>query len=242
MKRILSVLITFMIVLVAAHAAYAPLAVTQTTNLSDGYYVINSYSSSGTGFVYTQSGLNTRPFRVDLNVDLTAEVAYDQQKYIWKLTNNEDGSFTLQNLMTDGFVIADSGRNKNMEGSETANLMLDAETYKGHTYIYMTNYNHGGEKLYIHTNYLTGIEPNWSYWNGCSIGGTSIEPTFYQLSEDPNIAWAETEPDVTGNEWPEGAMWYTLQNGAAGFYVSDNGDAAYISLSNVKTELADADL
>lgn len=47
---------------------------------------------------------------------------------------------------------------------------------------------------------------------------------------------------ITGNEFAPNTTWYTLQLSAAGYYLSDNGTAAYIALTDTKTTFADKDL
>ncbi len=247
---VVGLLTTMLMPTMAEENSPISLSETSATALEDGFYVIKSLSSSGTGFLYTELGLSERPYRLNTGIDLTTQVSDQQKKYIWQLTNKEDGSFTLKNLDTGTYVPADNARNKNMTGTETANLKIKESD--GYFYLYMTNYTHSGETLYVHTNKPSYI--NWSYWNDCSPTGTSIQPSFYKLSEDPTTYWTSAEeeddtddsnfelPEIIGDEWPNGLNWYTLQNGSAGFFLSDNGTATYIALNDVKTDLSDADL
>lgn len=170
----------------------------QMTAPEDGYYVIHSESSSGAGWVYYDSSQG-RKYRVDTDVDLSTDVSSEQMHYVWKLTNNDDGTFTLQNASTSLFMPADAAMNQNMAGTETANLALTAvDGQEGAWYIYQTNYMNGSNNIYIHTN-APGGDPNLSYWENYSADGTSIRASFYKVNTLEDVTYTFNYVDGEGN-------------------------------------------
>ena len=152
----------------------------QTTAPTDGYYLIYSESSSGKGWIHYDSTLD-RKYRVATDVDLSSGVTMEQDKYIWKLVNGENSTFTLQCMDNGTYMPADAGMNKNMSATETAHLAVSvANETEGSWYINQTNYKNGNNLLYIHTN-TPGGYPNLSYWENCSADGTSIRAQFYKI-------------------------------------------------------------
>ena len=149
---------------------------------SNGYYVINASCSHGNGWIWHNSEATDRPFRAATDIDLTTSVSSEQQAYIWKLTNNADGSFTLLNIGTDTYLPADSERNKNMMQCSDPIGKFSFTDVEGSTdswFIYQTNYTNGANKMYIHCNKPSYL--NLSYWDDCSVNGTSIRAQFYKV-------------------------------------------------------------
>ncbi len=154
-----------------------------STPLKDGYYVINGSCSHGSGWYWYNSSTTDRPFRVDTSagLDLTNSVSSEQFAYVWKLTTNSDGSFSLLNMGSNIYLPADRERNKNMQQRTDAvgNFNLTETTTTGSWYMYQTNYTHSGEKLYVHCN-----KPSFlalSYWNDCNAGGSVVVTQFYEV-------------------------------------------------------------
>lgn len=172
----------------------------QTTAPEDGYYILYSESSSGKGWVYHDASLADRKYRVNTDIDLSAGVTSDQMRYVWKLTNNtSDGTFTLQNASTGVYMPADAVINKNMNGTETANLAISAVDGKeGFWYVYQTNYKNGNNLMYIHTN-SPGGHPNLSYWDGYSADGSSIRASFYKVNGLEDVTYTFNYVDGEGN-------------------------------------------
>ena len=106
--------------------------VKQTSAPADGYYLMYSESSSGKGWVHYDKSLTDRKFRVATDVDLTNGVNANQANYVWKLVNdNENGTFTLQNMGEGVYIPADASRNQNMGATTTANLKITAMEGEG---------------------------------------------------------------------------------------------------------------
>lgn len=161
---------------------------TVAENLTDGYYVLKTLSKNVKGYIYHNPANSGRPFRqkIEANVPLTA-VGMNLE-YVWKLTKNTtDGTFTLQNVGTQGYFPAENGHGKNFanstEASNAANLKFssaDGITLDGGVLLYETN--HKGEEdkdLYIYAN--TTDENNLSYWEGGSISDAIVQFAFYKV-------------------------------------------------------------
>lgn len=169
----------------AQTAATSPVA--SVEDLTDGYYVIKTASNNGAfgGLVYydLNDGANRR-FRVDQDkqayTDGTLEAAY-----IWKLTNNGDGTFSLMGMHDNAYIPADAGNNQNFRGTETANLQVTVGEgdYAGKWYVTMTNYEHEGQATYWYGNQPAG-DPNLSWWQNYT-GNQAMQVEFYAMSDLP---------------------------------------------------------
>lgn len=169
----------------AQTAATSPVA--SVEDLTDGYYVIKTASNNGAfgGLVYydLNDGANRR-FRVDQDkqayTDGTLEAAY-----IWKLTNNDDGTFSLMGMHDNAYIPADAGNNQNFRGTETANLQITVGEgdYVGKWYVTMTNYEHEGQATYWYGNQPAG-DPNLSWWQNYT-GNQAVQVEFYAMSDLP---------------------------------------------------------
>lgn len=169
----------------AQTAATSPVA--SVEDLTDGYYVIKTASNNGAfgGLVYydLNDGANRR-FRVDQDkqayTDGTLEAAY-----IWKLTNNDDGTFSLMGMHDNAYIPADARNNQNFRGTETANLQVTVGEgdYAGKWYVTMTNYEHEGQATYWYVNQPAG-DPNLSWWQNYT-GNQAVQVEFYAMSDLP---------------------------------------------------------
>lgn len=169
----------------AQTAATSPMA--SVEDLTDGYYVIKTASNNGafSGLVYydLNDGANRR-FRVDQDkqayTDGTLEAAY-----IWKLTNNDDGTFSLMGMHDNAYIPADAMNNQNFRGTETANLQITVGEgdYAGKWYVTMTNYEHEGQATYWYGNQPAG-DPNLSWWQNYT-GNQAMQVEFYAMSDLP---------------------------------------------------------
>lgn len=177
----------------AQTAATSPVA--SVEDLTDGYYVIKTASNNGafSGLVYydLNDGANRR-FRVDQDkqayTDGTLEAAY-----IWKLTNNDDGTFSLMGMHDNAYIPADAEHNQNFRGTEAANLQITVGEgdYAGKWYVTMTNYEHEGQATYWYGNQPAG-DPNLSWWQNYT-GNQAVQVEFYAMSGLPattNVSYA----------------------------------------------------
>ena len=177
----------------AQTAATSPVA--SVEDLTDGYYVIKTASNNGafSGLVYYDlNDVDNRRFRVDQDkqayTDGTLEAAY-----IWKLTNNDDGTFSLMGMHDNAYIPADAMNNQNFRGTETANLQITVGEgdYAGKWYVTMTNYEHEGEATYWYVNQPAG-DPNLSWWQNYT-GNQAMQVEFYAMSGLPattNVSYA----------------------------------------------------
>ena len=161
---------------------------TAAENLTDGYYVLKALSKNVTGYIYHYPANSGRPFRqkIEANVPLTA-VGMNLE-YVWKLTKNTtDGTFTLQNVGTQGYFPADEDKGQNFanstEASNAANLKFSSAegiTLDGGVLLYETNHQSADNKdLYIYAN--TTSENNLSYWPGGSVSDAIVQFAFYKV-------------------------------------------------------------
>ena len=169
----------------AQTAATSPVA--SVEDLTNGYYVIKTASNNGafSGLVYYDlNDVENRRFRVDQDkqayTDGTLEAAY-----IWKLTNNGDGTFSLMGMHDNAYIPADAGNNQNFRGTETANLQVTVGEgdYAGKWYVTMTNYEHEGQATYWYVN-QPGGDPNLSWWQNYT-GNQAMQVEFYAMSGLP---------------------------------------------------------
>ena len=159
-------------------------AITDLTNLTDGYYLVEGISNGVTGYFYHDKSLaDGRLYRLKAKTSINLDGGeYNETanlKYVWILKNNGDGSFTLRNCGTLNYFVADEYRNQNCTGTATANLVWNIESQ----WMYQTNYNNGGNILYLHCNKPSG-DMNFSYWDGNGSAGGSgslVAPTFYKV-------------------------------------------------------------
>lgn len=169
----------------AQTAATSPVA--SPDELTDGYYVIkaapNNAEFSGLVYYNLNDGAD-RHFRVDQDkqayTDGTLEAAY-----IWKLTRNDDGTFSLMGMHDNAYVPADASANQNFRGTETANLKITVGEGEqaGKWFVTMTNYQHSGQDTYWYNN-KPGGDPNLSWWQNYT-GGGAMQVEFYAMSGLP---------------------------------------------------------
>lgn len=193
MKKItyfLTALFTWMFAVTASAEGGVTVATSYTAaeNLTDGYYVLKTLSKNVTGYIYHNPANGNRTFRQKNgdNVPLTA-VGMNME-YVWKLTKNTtDGTFTLQNVGTQGYFPADEDKGQNFasstEASNAANLKFSSAegiTLDGGVLLYETNHQSADNKdLYIYAN--TTSENNLSYWPGGSVSDAIVQFAFYKV-------------------------------------------------------------
>ncbi len=94
--------------------------------------------------------------------------------------------------------------------------------------------------------FVQNTDGTWNKWRDATVGYTATYSNIYTFGDVTEGTDGETEPEPTpepeGDTWEAGIDWYTMQIGAAGLYISNNGTASSISLNRTKTEFADADL
>ena len=157
---------------------------TTVAGLEDGYYVVQGRSGGKSGFWYHDKSLGSRYFRMSTSSSPDLTGLTGNLKYVWKLTmDNDDATFTLQNVNTNAYAPADNGRNSNFTGSATANFSWDSE----HAAIKQTNYQYSGNDLYVHCNQPSG-DYNLSYWttgpSGVNDGSQSlVAPRFFKIAD-----------------------------------------------------------
>lgn len=198
MKKITTLLMAMVGWLFAVNVSAQTLTVSETpteaANLETGYYVIKTIAKGDTGFMYHESGASARPFRQWLTDSLTNL----ENKFVWKLTKNDDGTFTLRNYASKAYVPADSQHGMNMTSStESSNAaLLKYNTYDAYegslpsgVTLYQTNYSNFNIHVNTPNPNATDYRHNFSYWEGGSVSSSSslVEFAFYKVSgiEEP---------------------------------------------------------
>lgn len=195
MKKItyfLTALFTWMFAVTASAEGGVTVATSYTAaeNLTDGYYVLKTLSKNVTGYIYHNPANSGRPFRQKIEANIPLSAVGMNMEYVWKLTKNTtDGTFTLQNVGTQGYFPAENGHGQNFanstEASNAANLKFstaEGMELDGGVLLYETNYKGTDNKdLYIYAN--TTDENNLSYWEGGSISNNAaiVRFAFYKV-------------------------------------------------------------
>ena len=186
----MTALFTWMFAVTASAEGGVTIATSYTPaeDLANGYYVLKALSKNVTGYIYHYPANSSRPFRQKLEANVPLTAVGMNLEYVWKLTKNTtDGTFTLQNVGTQGYFPAENGHGQNFanstEASNAANLKFSSAegiTLDGGVLLYETN--HKGEKdqdLYIYAN--TTSENNLSYWEGGSVSNAIVQFAFYKV-------------------------------------------------------------
>ena len=154
------------------------------TTLTSGKYVLMAMCSHGTGPVYYNAAEGgNRLYRLDNGVTFNAGDEVNAN-YVWTLTLNDDGTFTLENVEDGKFFVKDAEKNKNFQGTETAVLAAEEHTINETQYfaLHLANETDKANIGYIHAN-APGGNPNLSYWNTYADDGTCIKFQFYPVTE-----------------------------------------------------------
>ena len=166
--------------------------VASPADLTDGYYVIKGIkndNSGTTGYIYYYTEGNDRRYLVDESRTDYTSGETPESNYIWELRWEEnDGirTFTLQNVESSTYFIADPSAPGHMKGSETANLQVETDA-DGNWFLTMTNYQHSGSKTYITMNtYSPG--PSLGWWQDID-NGADVLFTFYPVEMPDEVAY-----------------------------------------------------
>lgn len=221
---------------------------TAAENLTDGYYVLKTLSKNVTGYIYHNPANSGRPFRQKIEANIPLSAVGMNMEYVWKLTKNTtDGTFTLQNVGTQGYFPAENGHGQNFanstEASNAANLKFssaDGITLDGGVLLYETN--HKGEKdqdLYIYAN--TTDENNLSYWEGGSISNAIVQFAFYKVN---NLVESQIASYTINYKVGDNTVFSTTNKGVKGetFSVAPTSEPTKISNYYLTKEALTGDL
>ena len=253
MKKItyfLTALFTWMFAVTASAEGGVTVATSYTAaeNLTDGYYVLKTLSKNVTGYIYHNPANSGRPFRQKIEANIPLSAVGMNMEYVWKLTKNTtDGTFTLQNVGTQGYFPAENGHGQNFanstEASNAANLKFssaDGITLDGGVLLYETN--HKGEKdqdLYIYAN--TTDENNLSYWEGGSISNAIVQFAFYKVN---NLVESQIASYTINYKVGDNTVFSTTNKGVKGetFSVAPTSEPTKISNYYLTKEALTGDL
>ncbi len=253
MKKItyfLTALFTWMFAVTASAEGGLTVATSYTAaeNLTDGYYVLKTLSKNVTGYIYHNPANSGRPFRQKIEANIPLSAVGMNMEYVWKLTKNTtDGTFTLQNVGTQGYFPAENGHGQNFanstEASNAANLKFssaDGITLDGGVLLYETN--HKGEKdqdLYIYAN--TTDENNLSYWEGGSISNAIVQFAFYKVN---NLVESQIASYTINYKVGDNTVFSTTNKGVKGetFSVAPTSEPTKISNYYLTKEALTGDL
>lgn len=95
--------------------------------------------------------------------------------------------------------------------------------------------------------FVQAANGDWNKWSEPTVKFDASFSNIYSFGDvtDGNDGEVEEQggnDDPVGDEWEPGLDWYTMQIGASGLYITNNGTAAYTTLNRSKTEFADSDL
>lgn len=247
MKKItyfLTALFTWMFAVTASAEGGVTVATSYTAaeNLTDGYYVLKTLSKNVTGYIYHNPANSGRPFRQKIEANIPLSAVGMNMEYVWKLTKNTtDGTFTLQNVGTQGYFPAEDGHGKNFasstEASNAANLKFstaDGITLDGGVLLYETNHKGTEDQdLYIYAN--TTDENNLSYWEGGSISDAIVRFAFYKVS---NLDEAQIASYTINYKVGDNTVFSTTNKGVKGQTFSVAPTSEPTKLSNYLTKEA----
>lgn len=196
MKKItyfLTALFTWMFAVSASAEGGVTVATSYTaaSELTDGYYVLKTRCKGKNGYIYHNPNDGDRPFRQKPEANTPLTNLANNMEYVWKLTKNTDGAFTLQNVSTGGYMPAYDGNGGNFANST---VVANAAKYKFSNFTAYENSLEGGVLLYetnfTNTRYVhcnEAGEPNLSYWAGgeAKDDGSVVQFAFYKVK----ITW-----------------------------------------------------
>ncbi len=192
MKKItyfLTALFTWMFAVTASAEGGLTVATSYTAaaELTDGYYVLKTRCKGKNGYIYHNPNDASRPFRQKIEASTPLSDLANNLEYVWKLTKNADGVFTLQNVKDDAYMPAYDGNGGNFANSTAE---ANAAKYNFSTFTAYTNSLEGGVLLYetnfTNTRYVhcnEAGEPNLSYWAGgeAKDDGSVVQFAFYKV-------------------------------------------------------------
>ena len=193
MKKItyfLTALFTWMFAVSASAEGGVTVATSYTaaSELTDGYYVLKTRCKGKNGYIYHNPNDGDRPFRQKPEANTPLTNLANNMEYVWKLTKNTDGAFTLQNVSTGGYMPAYDGNGGNFANST---VVANAAKYKFSNFTAYENSLEGGVLLYetnfTNTRYVhcnEAGEPNLSYWAGgeAKDDGSVVQFAFYKVN------------------------------------------------------------
>lgn len=90
--------------------------------------------------------------------------------------------------------------------------------------------------------FVQNADGSWNKWGAGTLGYNDSYSNVYTLADVTNGNDGEVIDEAMNTDWEDGIDWYTMQIGAGGLYLSNNGSVTYIALTSSRTEYADADL
>lgn len=233
--------------------------VIQSADLTSGYYLINCYipktEQDGEvvkpqGSLYFNSSRNDRPFNVTSDgfiFEGKTQVDYDQAKYIWYVSKNEDGQIKIRNISQKIYLPVDVNRNNNMADPATKAAAEFTGIDKSITddlgrdltgIVLMTAQTdvENGQTLNrtIYANWETGKDPNLSYW---STGGGEIMFQFVEVTDvNFNITYPfHTSAAPANDEFNANTKWQLLNIKADNQYLYYTDENTHIKPANSYT-------
>lgn len=192
MKKItyfLTALFTWMFAVTASAEGGLTVATSYTAavELTDGYYVLKTRCKGKNGYIYHNPNDASRPFRQKIEASTPLSDLANNLEYVWKLTKNADGAFTLQNVKDNAYMPAYDGNGGNFaqstaEANAAKYQFNDFAAYEnsleGGVLLYETNFTN---TRYVHCN--EAGEPNLSYWAGgeAKDDGSVVQFAFYKV-------------------------------------------------------------
>ena len=205
------------------------------TTLTSGKYVLMAMCSHGTGPVYYNAAEGgNRLYRLHNGATFNAGDEVNAN-YVWTLTLNDDGTFTLENVEDGKFFVKDADKNKNFQGTETAVLAAEEHTINEIQYfaLHLANETDKANIGYIHAN-APGGNPNLSYWNAYGDDGTCIKFLFYPVTEiEVTVDFTPLTEAIAAANTKLADAGYTFAMGEnIPLQLENEGQAGYLSVSH----------
>ena len=204
--------------------------VTQSADLTPGYYILNCYYLKQKEDAHTKPNGSVLYTNVDNNRNIQSDAAgfinerntqlYDNQaNYIWQVKQNDtDGSWTIRNIQTNVYFPLDDDKGKNMQNpvtKATAFFTLKDKTgtddlnrtYSG---IVLQTTAANDEGWSVFANYGGSGNPTLSYWT--SGGGGEVLFQFVEVQNvDMNIIYPfHTSAAPSDGQFNEKTKWQFL--------------------------------
>ncbi len=158
----------------------------------------------------------------------------------WKFVLREDNKYDIINIVDNSFISPTAANNTQLMTTTAQPAKGWDLTLVGDGFVTITsgttqfNQTQGGQNFKVF---------NWGDGTNTTDGGCLYQVISTEMPEIPEVSSLPfTTTTIENGEFAAGTQWYTMQIGASGFYLSDNGSANHIALNKTNSEYEAADL
>ena len=206
----------------------------KVTEVKTGYYVVvgtfnpNNGGTTSTGPAYYEKSLGDCKYRLDVDKTIVKDESLSDANYVWYVENNGT-TITLKNLQDDVYFVRDVAKNKNFQGSETANLTLEKisqDATETKFFMHLADYTDIG---YIHCN-APGGDPCLSYWPSHGVReSTAVRFEFFEVEVDEQVL-IELQSKIT--DFQEATTTFGTYSGSINDIINGNKNDKWWSNEN----------